>query len=91
MFFAIRNLKLKIYGYVIRHKKFTKDIIKNFDKNIIKEYKTVYPEITIDSMKEMALGFNETVIGQPHVMKHILTSIYGLKNPKRTRPVTLLF
>ena len=68
-----------------------KDIIKNFDKNIIKEYKTLYPEITIDSMKEMALGFNETVIGQPHVMKHILTSIYGLKNPKRTRPVTLLF
>ena len=71
--------------------KIYKDIIKNFDKNIIKEYKTVYPEITIDSMKEMALGFNETVIGQPHVMKHILTSIYGLKNPKRTRPVTLLF
>lgn len=71
--------------------KIYKDIIKNFDKNIIKEYKTVYPEITIDSMKEMALGFNETVIGQPHVMKHILTSIYGLKNPKRTRPVMLLF
>ncbi len=71
--------------------KIYKDIIKNFDKNIIKEYKTLYPEITIDSMKEMALGFNETVIGQPHVMKHILTSIYGLKNPKRTRPVTLLF
>lgn len=87
------HLKLKIKNLWLCNppQKIYKDIIKNFDKNIIKEYKTVYPEITIDSMKEMALGFNETVIGQPHVMKHILTSIYGLKNPKRTRPVTLLF
>lgn len=87
------HLKLEIKNLWLCNppQKIYKDIIKNFDKNIIKEYKTLYPEITIDSMKEMALGFNETVIGQPHVMKHILTSIYGLKNPKRTRPVTLLF
>lgn len=87
------HLKLEIKNLWLCNppQKIYKDIIKNFDKNIIKEYKTLYPEITIDSMKEMALGFNETVIGQPHVMKHILTSIYGLKNTKRTRPVTLLF
>ncbi len=87
------HLKLEIKNLWLCNppQKIYKDIIKNLDKNIIKEYKTLYPEITIDSMKEMALGFNETVIGQPHVMKHILTSIYGLKNPKRTRPVTLLF
>lgn len=87
------HLKLEIKNLWLCNppQKIYKDIIKNFDKNIIKEYKTLYPEITIDSMKEMALGFNETVIGQPYVMKHILTSIYGLKNPKRTRPVTLLF
>ena len=87
------HLKLEIKNLWLCNppQKIYKDIIKNLDKNIIKEYKTLYPEITIDSMKEMALGFNETVIGQPHVMKHILTSIYGLKNPKLTRPVTLLF
>ncbi len=87
------HLKLEIKNLWLCNppQKIYKDIIKNFDKNIIKEYKTLYPEITIDSMKEMALGFNEAVVGQPHVMKHILTSIYGLKNPKRTRPVTLLF
>ena len=39
----------------------------------------------------MADGFNETVIGQPHVMRQTLTSIYSLKSSKRKRPVTLLF
>ena len=71
--------------------KIYKDIVKNFDKKIIKTHETSYSEITVESMKKMADGFNEAVIGQPHVIKHVLTSIYGLKNPKRTRPVTLLF
>lgn len=42
-------------------------------------------------MRKMANGFNEAVIGQPHVMKQALASIYSLKSSKRKRPVTLLF
>ena len=38
-----------------------------------------------------AEGFNKAVIGQPHVIKQALSSIYTLKSIKRKRPVTLLF
>ena len=39
----------------------------------------------------MSEGFNDAVIGQPHVMKQSLASIYALRNSERRRPVTLLF
>ena len=42
-------------------------------------------------MRKMSEGFNEAVIGQPHVMKQSLASIYALRNSERKRPVTLLF
>ena len=67
------------------------DIKNNYDKGIITEHRTQYSDITIDDMRKMADGFNETVIGQPHVMRQTLTSIYSLKSSKRKRPVTLLF
>lgn len=71
--------------------KIYKDIVKNHHKEIIKEHKTLYPEISIEDMRKMSEGFNESVIGQPHVIKQSLSSIYALRNSERKRPITLLF
>lgn len=67
------------------------DITKNFDKDLIEEHKPVHCDISIETLKKIANGFNEAVIGQSHVMKQALSSIYALRNKKRNRPVTLLF
>lgn len=71
--------------------KIFKDITRTFDSSIIQEHKPEYKDITIEDMKTIANGFSESVIGQPHVMKQVLSSIYALKNSQRKRPVTLLF
>ena len=67
------------------------DIVRNYNREIINEHKTIYPIITIENMRKMAEDFNETVIGQPNVIKQSLCSIYSLRNTERKRPVTLLF
>ena len=67
------------------------DITKNFDKDLIEEHKPVYCDISIETLKKIANGFDEAVIGQSHVMKQALSSIYAIRNKKRNRPVTLLF
>lgn len=67
------------------------DVLRNYGKDIIEENSTKYPEITIDDMQRMVDGFNEAVIGQPHVIKRALASICALRNQGRKRPVTLLF
>lgn len=71
--------------------KIYKDIIRTFESTIIHEHKHEYKAITIEDMKRIAEGFNKAVIGQPHVIKQALSSIYTLKSIKRKRPVTLLF
>lgn len=71
--------------------KIYQDIVKNFDENIIKEHKPKYAAITFADMKKMADNYNNTVIGQPNVMKNTLSAIYALRNESRKRPVTLLF
>ena len=89
----LRHLKVEIKNLWLCNPpiKIYEDIKKNYDKGIIIEHRTQYPDITIDDMRKMANGFNEAVIGQPHVMKQVLASIYSLKSNKRKRPVTLLF
>ena len=89
----LRHLKVEIQNLWLCNPpaKIYEDIKNNYDKEIITEHRTQYPDITIDDMRKMADGFNETVIGQPHVMRQALTSIYSLKSSKRKRPVTLLF
>ena len=67
------------------------DIVRNYNRDIINVHKTIYPTITIENMRKMAEDFNETVIGQPNVIKQSLCSIYSLRNIERKRPVTLLF
>lgn len=89
----LRHLKVEIKNLWLCNPptKIYEDIKKNHNKKIITEHRTQYPDITIDDMKKMMDGFNEAVIGQAHVMKQALASIYSLKNSKRKRPVTLLF
>ena len=89
----LRNLKVKIKNLWLCNPpiKIFEDVVRNFDKKIIKEHNTDYPEITIENMRLMAEGFDEAVIGQPHVIKRTLASIYALRNKERKRPVTLLF
>lgn len=89
----LRNQKVSIKNLWLCNPptKIYEDIVKNFDKEKITEHRTLYPEITVDDMRKMAEGFNEAVIGQPHVMKQSLASIYALRNSGRNRPVTLLF
>lgn len=89
----LENLKVKIANLWICNppKKIYEDIINNYDNDIIQEHKTEYPEITMDHMKKMSEGFENVVIGQSHVMRLALSSIYALKSKMRKRPVTLLF
>lgn len=89
----LRHLKVQIKNLWLCNPptKIYEDIKKNYDKEIITEHRTHYPDVTIDDMRKMADGFNEMVIGQPHVMKQALASIYSLKCSERRRPVTLLF
>ena len=89
----LRHLKVEIKNLWLCNPptKIYEDIKKNYNKKIITEHRTQYPDITIDDMKKMMDGLNEAEIGQAHVMKQALASIYSLKNSKRKRPVTLLF
>ena len=89
----LRNLKVTVKNLWLCNPpiKIYEDIVKNYDKEIIKEHKTLYPEILVEAMRKMSEGFNESVIGQPHVIKQSLASIYALRNSERKRPVTLLF
>ena len=90
---VLRHTKVEIHNLWLCNPpdKIHEDIVKNYDKDIIKEHKPQYPIITIEDMKTIADGFNKSVIGQPHIMKQVLSSIYALKNSQRKRPVTLLF
>lgn len=90
---VLRHLKVKIKNLWLCNPptKIYEDIIKNYDKGIINEHRTRYPEITVEDMRKMADDFDETVIGQPHVMRQALASIYALRKGDRKRPVTLLF
>lgn len=90
---VLRHLKVNIKNLWLCNPptKIYEDIVKNYDKGIIIEHRTQYPEVTVEDMRKMAEGFNEAVIGQPHVMRQALASIYALKNAERKRPVTLLF
>ena len=90
---VLRNLKVNIKNIWLCNppKKIYEDIVKNYGKEIITEHRTLYLGITIEDMCRMAKGFNDAVIGQPHVMKQLLASIYALRNSERKRPITFLF
>lgn len=90
---VLRNLKVNVKNLWLCNPpmKIYEDVVKNYDKKIITEHRTLYPEITVEDMRKMSDGFNDAVIGQHRVMKQSLASIYALRNSERKRPVTLLF
>lgn len=89
----LRNLKVNVKNLWLCNPpiKIYEDILKNYDREIITEHRTQYSEITVEDMRKMSEGFSDAVIGQPHVMRQSLSSIYALRNHERKRPVTLLF
>ena len=60
----LRHLKVEIKNLWLCNPptKIYEDIKKNYNKKIITEHRTQYPDITIDDMKKMMDGFNEAVI-----------------------------
>ena len=62
----LRNLKVTVKNLWLCNPpiKIYKDIVKNYDKEIITEHKTLYPEISVEDMRKMSEGFNESVIGR---------------------------
>ena len=89
----LQNLKVTIQNVWLSNPpmKIYEDILRNYSKDMINEHHTKYPPITIENLKTIADGFNEAVVGQPQVIRQILSAVYALKNPNRKRPVTLLF
>lgn len=67
------------------------DVCRNFDKDVIEEHKTNYPVLSLEQMRLMAQNYQHEVIGQPTVMKNVLSAMYSLRNASRNKPVTLLF
>lgn len=78
---VLRNRKVNVKNLWLCNppQKIYEDVIRNYDKEIVKEHRTSYREVTIEDMRKMAEGFDEAVIGQPHVMQRVLASIYALK------------
>jgi ATP-dependent Clp protease ATP-binding subunit ClpA len=72
-------------------KKIYEDILKTYSEEIISESKTTYQNISLDILKKVATEYNTVIIGQDSVIIKILSSLYSLKNPKRKKPVTILF
>lgn len=65
--------------------------IKKAYSDIIQEYPLQYPGLSVEILKPIAENYSKNIIGQPHVIKQVLPSLYSLTNPNRKRPVTLLF
>ncbi len=89
----LQNLRVDIHNLWLCNppKQIYQDIRRNFSEETIDEHPAIYPEIELDALKKMATDFDSHVIGQSHVIKTALSAIYGLRNPSRKRPVTLLF
>ena len=90
---VLRNLKVNVKNLWLCNPpiKIYEDIVKNYDKDIITEHRTLYPGISVEDMRKMSEGFNEAVIGQPHVMKQSLASIYALRNSERKGQLRFCF
>ena len=89
----LQNLRVDIHNLWLCNppKQIYQDIRRNFSEETIDEHPAIYPQIELDALKKMATDFDSHVIGQSHVIKTALSAIYGLRNPSRKRPVTLLF
>ena len=89
----LENLKLNVKNVWMCNppQSIYEDIVRTYPKEKIIEHHTTYADVTEESLKKIANEYSENVVGQPHIIKSILPSIYSLSNPNRKRPVTILF
>ena len=71
--------------------KILEDIKRYYHSGQIEEYFSEYSSINVEIMKQIASGYDREVIDQSHVIIKVLSAIYALNNPIRSRPVTILF
>lgn len=90
---VLENLKVHIENIWLNNppRPIYDDILRNNPEEIVKEHHRSYPELTDDSLRKMVSTFTKSIVGQDHVMKHVATALYSLKQKDRKRPVTLLF
>lgn len=90
---VLENLKVQINNIWLNNppQPIYDDILRNNPQEIIKEHHRSYTELTDDSIREMVSTYDENIIGQDHVMKHVATALYSLRQKGRKRPITLLF
>ena len=62
-----------------------------FDTSIIEEHKHRYKSITESILRKLVENYDDAVVGQSKVMKHILPALYSQHRNARKRPVVLLF
>ena len=88
----LENSRLRIYTMWLNNPptKLYEDIKKTYG-SIIQEHRQQYSELSIEILKQISDNYNNSIIGQPHVVRQILSSLYSLMNPNRMWPVTLLF
>lgn len=90
---VLENLKVQIENIWLNNppQPIYDDILRNNPGEIVQEHHRSYPELTDDSLRKMVTTFTKNIVGQDHVMKHVATALYSLKQKDRKRPVTLLF
>ena len=88
----LENSRVKINKLWLNNppRKFYEDIKKTYSK-LIEENRQRYQDINLDILKKISKNFKYKIIGQENVARQFLSSLYSLMNPKRSRPVTLLF
>ena len=66
------------------------DIKKNCSE-LIEEDTEPHAAIGIETIKNIAYGFSDEIIGQQKACRRIMPSLYALTNPNRKKPISLLF
>ena len=90
---VLEHIKVKIETVWINNppRKIYEDMLKAYSSEIISEKRTTHQDISLENLKSISSGYNSAIVGQDAVITKILASLYALKNPKRKKPVTLLF
>ena len=90
---VFENPRVKIKNIYMNNppQKFYEDVKKTYSESIITECAQDRPNLTIDILKTISENYGNEIIGQPYVLRRILPALYSLLNPKRKKPVTLLF
>lgn len=89
---VLEDLRINIKNVWMNNppKKIYDDVKKNYSK-IITEKQEEHLALEVDRIKKIAENFSGEIIGQNRACRKILPTLYSLTNPKRKKPITLLF